>query len=203
MPRRWFERVASIVLGFFSFKKRETSAEDSSSKTSIPTLATLKNRSIQKDLDRREIVECLLSSEFEDFVSLAAAHYNQQLDYLSQDNAYRCQLWNEALSLADDYLSRNRSRLFEWWCLYGSGKGKVLSEEDLVKIDLGISCDEVLKSRLLKNFGIEIKPDEDHFNGGVPAILENDAVNWSFMERVLARKSLILARKSLIRKLRF
>lgn len=136
------------------------------------------------------VVEDLIERKFGDFILLATAHYNQQLDYL-HISGYPCQeKYLEMLGLAQNYLLRNRSRLFEWWCLHGNGQGKFLDETDLVKIDLGWSFDDILKLKL-DELGVIAYIDENHYNGGVPAIMEDGMVNKPFMSRVLEKMKFI------------
>lgn len=134
----------------------------------------------------------LLESVFLEFTHLATAHYNEQLDTLYGKNEYKyyaSTLFKEELSLAEDYLKRNRSRLFEWWCLYGNGrKTKFLNEHDLLRIELGYSFDLIFSEKMKDELGIIVTPDENHYNGGIPAIQKDTNLpNEYFMKRVLTR----------------
>ena len=133
----------------------------------------------------------LLESVLLEFTHLATAHYNEQLDILYPKDNYKYYarvIFEDELSLAENYLSRNRSRLFEWWCLHGGGRGKFLDECDLLKLELGYSFDSVFLDKMRDSFGITVEPDENHYNGGIPAILKDDNLpNQFFMKRVMSR----------------
>lgn len=133
----------------------------------------------------------LLESVFLEFTHLATAHYNEQLDTLYSKNNYKYYvkvMSVDELGLAENYLSRNRSRLFEWWCLHGGGRGKFLDECDLLKLELGYSFDSIFLDKMRESFGITVEPDENHYNGGIPAIQKDTNLpNEYFMKRVLTR----------------
>ena len=145
----------------------------------------------------------LLRSIFIEFTDLATAHYNEQLDTLCSKDEYKyyaSTCFEEELSLAEDYLNRNRSRLFEWWCLYGNGRKKFLDEYDLVRIELGYSFDEIFSEKMKTLFDITVMPDKNHYNGGISVIQKDtDIPNEYFMERVLSRIRLKWLFKNLLK----
>lgn len=124
------------------------------------------------------------------FIPLATAHYNSQLDTFSaaQNPYYAKTDFESMLDLAENYFIRNRSRLFEWWCLYGDGQGKFLTAEDHLRLDLGWTFDEVFKLKMSSyQPPIDVNPDKDHYNGGIPCISQDGNPRSFFMREVMLR----------------
>ena len=89
------------------------------------------------------------------------------------------------LDLAVNYFLRNRSRLFEWWCVYGSGQGRFLSEEDNIVMDFE-SFDAAFAQKCEK-IGIQTDIDADHYIGKYPAILKDGTSNEMLMSYVMEK----------------
>ena len=126
------------------------------------------------------------------FSPLCIAHYNEQLDYLGQSNASKATFDN--YRLAANYFARNRSRLLEWWCLYGDKRHvfQFLDEEDMINLE--VSGFEAMIIYKMKKLGVDIDIAEcldKHHVGGCLAINENNQPNSVFMENVKSRAKLM------------
>ena len=145
-----------------------------------------------KSLERYEKIsdtKIFLMNFCESFIPLATAHYNFQLDYISSSNYkyYAKTDFDSMLDLAENYFLRNRSRVFEWWCLYGDGQKNFLSEEEKMKLDLGISFNEVFAEKMINQQpSIEVHPDSKTY-GTTLAINDSNEPNIFFMNVIKLR----------------
>ena len=95
------------------------------------------------------------------FVELAAAHYNTQIDH---GKDHRLELYiksdfDSKLDIAQDYFRRDRCGLVEWWCKFTKDGREFFDADDKIKLDLQIPFHKVFADKCLREFGIEVKPD--------------------------------------------
>lgn len=123
-----------------------------------------------------------------EFVQYATDHYNTQLaaaNYRLDHPAWMKDTNNyDKLVLALDYVSRNRSRVFEFWCLYAHDKVRFLNENDQILLKLGMSFDECLAKKMKQEYNIVIHPDVNHYNGLLPAINKDGSFNTYFLQHL-------------------
>ena len=96
------------------------------------------------------------------FVELAAAHYNTQIDH---GRDHRPELYikpdfDSKLEIAEDYFRRDRCGLVEWWTRFTRDGREFLDADDKIKLDLQIPFHKVFADKCLREFGIEVKPDD-------------------------------------------
>lgn len=128
----------------------------------------------------------LLETELHDFIKWATIHYNTQLLVAGRgedDPSWANNMYDSQLDLAANYIQRNRSRLFEWWCLR-DGKTRWLSDSDMIELDLGKPFDMVLTEKLKHEHGIEINPDKNYYSCGTPVINEDETLNIPFIRKM-------------------
>ena len=95
------------------------------------------------------------------FVELAAAHYNTQIDH-GRDHSpgfYIKPDFDSKLDIAQDYFRRDRCGLVEWWTRFNEDGREFLNANDKIKLDLQIPFHEVFTDKCLREFGLEVKPD--------------------------------------------
>ena len=95
------------------------------------------------------------------FVELAAAHYNTQIDRGSNPDPHLHIKpdFDSKLEIAEDYFRRDRCGLVEWWTRFTRDGREFLDANDKIKLDLGIPFHKVFADKCLREFGIEVKPD--------------------------------------------
>lgn len=95
------------------------------------------------------------------FVELAAAHYNTQLDHIMDYSPkfYIKPDFDSKLDIAQDYFIRDRCGLVEWWTRFTRDGREFLDANDRIKLDLQIPFHEVFADKCLREFGIEVNPD--------------------------------------------
>jgi len=129
----------------------------------------------------------LLETELPGFVKWATIHYNTQLLAAGRgedDPAWAKNMYDSQLDLAANYIQRNRSRLFEWWCLR-DGETRWLSDADMIELDLGRSFDALLPEKLKRDYGIDgIKPDKNYYTCGTSVINEDGTLNTWFIKQM-------------------
>ena len=96
------------------------------------------------------------------FVDLAVAHYNVQIDRSNNHSPERYVKndLDSMLDIAEDYFTRDRSGLVEWWCRFNEDGQKFLNDIDRVKLDLLIPFHDVFKDKCVEEFGIDVNPDD-------------------------------------------
>ena len=95
------------------------------------------------------------------FVDLAAAHYNTQIDH-GRDHSPELYIkpdFDSKLDIAQNYFIRDRCGLVEWWTRFTRDGREFLDDNDKIKLDLQIPFHEVFADKCLREFGIEVKPD--------------------------------------------
>ena len=95
------------------------------------------------------------------FVELAAAHYNTQLDHRTDysPELYIKPDFDSKLDIAQNYFIRDRCGLVEWWTRFTRDGREFLDDNDRIKLDLQIPFHEVFADKCLREFGIEVNPD--------------------------------------------
>lgn len=128
---------------------------------------------------KEELIRNAVLVNFRNFIPYATKHYNAQLDVLSQRNPYRARYVSEdMISLAIDYFKRNRSRLFQWWCM--NNKNVLTSNEEFaIQRDL-CGFNSAFKLMCKKLFGIDVDPDKS-YEYGVNVINNDGTVNESIV----------------------
>lgn len=95
------------------------------------------------------------------FVELAAAHYNTQIDH-GRDHSPRLYIkpdFDSKLDIAQDYFRRDRGGLVEWWTRFTRDGREFFDADDKIKLDLQILFHKVFADKCLREFDIEVKPD--------------------------------------------
>lgn len=95
------------------------------------------------------------------FVELAAAHYNTQIDH-GRDHSPELYIkpdFDSKLDIAQNYFIRDRCGLVEWWTRFTRDGREFLNDNDRIKLDLQIPFHEVFADKCLREFGIEVNPD--------------------------------------------
>lgn len=105
-------------------------------------------------------IAAVIYEHFRDFIKLPTKHYNAMLEVLNQQNAYRAKFeFDHMLSLAIDYFKRNRSRLFEWWCM---NNDNILTKDDIFKVLYDVyGFNYAFEKRAKEMFDVVIKCDEN------------------------------------------
>jgi len=106
-------------------------------------------------------IAAVIYEQFRDFIKLPTKHYNAMLEVLNQQNAYRAKFeFDSMFSLAIDYFKRNRSRLFEWWCM---NNDNILTKDDIFKVLYDMyGFNYAFEKRCKDMFDIDINCDERH-----------------------------------------
>lgn len=120
-------------------------------------------------------IAAVIYEHFRDFIKLPTKHYNVMLEVLNQQNVMRAKFeFDDMMSLAIDYFKRNRSRLFEWWCMNNEN---CLIEDDLFKVLYDIyGFNYAFEKRCKEMFDINVCPDTNYVYG-VNVISSNGYVN--------------------------
>ena len=92
------------------------------------------------------------------FIDLAVAHYNTQVDKGSGGYYVKPDLDNK-LEIAQDYFRRDRCGLVEWWTRFTGDGREFFDADDKIKLDLQIPFHKVFADKCLREFGIEVNPD--------------------------------------------
>ena len=130
------------------------------------------------------------------FVELAAAHYNTQIDH-GRDHSPRLYIkpdFDSKLDIAQDYFRRDRCGLVEWWTRFTEDGREFLDANDRIKLDLQIPFHEVFADKCLREFGIEVKPDNiaDRRHLAWPCLDYYGNPNTSLMNEVLGKINVYL-----------
>lgn len=125
------------------------------------------------------------------FVELAAAHYNTQIDH-ERDHSpgrYIKPDFDSKLDIAQDYFRRDRGGLVEWWTRFTRDGGEFFDANDKIKLDLQIPFHKVFADKCLREFGIEVKPDDINNRRYLkwPCMDINGNPNTTLMNEVQAR----------------
>lgn len=106
-------------------------------------------------------IAAVIYEHFRDFIKWPTNHYNAMLEVLNQKNVYRAKFdFDSMLSLAIDYFKRNRSRLFEWWCM---NNDNILTKDDIFKVLYDVyGFNYAFEKRCKDMFDIDINCDERH-----------------------------------------
>ena len=104
-------------------------------------------------------IAAVIYEHFRDFIKWPTKHYNAMLEVLNQQNVMRAKFeFDDMLSLAIDYFKRNRSRLFEWWCMNNEN---CLIEDDLFKVLYDVyGFNYAFEKRCKEMFDIDVCCDE-------------------------------------------
>ena len=96
------------------------------------------------------------------FIDLATAHYNTQIDHSRDLRSvlYVKSDFDSKLDIAADYFKRDRCGLVEWWIKFTEDGKDFFDAEDKIKLDLQIPFHNVFVDKCLREFGIEVKPDD-------------------------------------------
>ena len=125
------------------------------------------------------------------FVELAAAHYNTQIDH-GRDHSPELYIksdFDSKLDIAQNYFIRDRCCLVEWWTRFTRDGREFLNDNDRIKLDLQIPFHEVFADKCLRDFGIEVNPDniDDRRYLAWPCLDVDGNPNTSLMNEVQAK----------------
>ena len=140
---------------FNLFKKNNTKSNSINSH-SLNQIAYVKPHFVLNN----DKISYTLVTYFSDFIELPTRHYNAMLDVLHQDSAYRAKYdFDSKLSLAIDYFKRNRSRLFEWWCMKNDN---ILMSDDIFNVLYDMyGFNYAFEKRCREMFDVDVKCDEN------------------------------------------
>ena len=160
----------NLVLKFMHWlrsilKHKHNSILPSTSSIQIPPFLTINDHEIA----------CVIVTHFYDFIPYATKHYNAMLKLIEPYNPYHARYEsNDMIRLAVDYFKRNRSRLFQWWCMHN--KNALSSNAEFnVLVDL-YGFNDAFKILCKKMFFVDIDPDMN-YNYGINAINDDGSTN--------------------------
>ena len=143
---------------------------------------------------KKDKLSKLIETRFPSFINFATAHYIYQLKYIGQyenDLSHiSLKFYEDRLSLAVNYLERNRNRLFEWFVVYSGFCNNFFNDEDWINYDL-YGFDHALENKIKNELNVEINIDKHHNNGcGICVINKDGSLNEHFLYGMMLCKTM-------------
>lgn len=143
---------------------------------------------------KKDLLSKLIETRFPSFINFATAHYIYQLKCIGQYENDISHLslkeYKNRLSLAVNYLERNRNRLFEWFIIYSGFCNNFFNDEDWINYNFH-EFDYALEEKIKNEFNLMIKTDDYHNNGcGICVINKDGSLNEHFLNDMMLYKTM-------------